>query len=125
MIKHLEQALEFITKTDEFQNWDSRTTPEWFVQLAALASPPAASDEYTALVRLTRSLSADSDVVPSADPNKLAEQIAFELQDGYDLAAIAGHFQIESVTINGVTTTIDHGEGNDVIKNSSTGTMVS
>lgn len=32
----IEAALKFISETHEFSNWNSITTPDWFVRLAAL-----------------------------------------------------------------------------------------
>lgn len=60
--------------------------------------------EYTIMIRFTRSMADDLDVLGqgSATPLALAEQMARELQEvGYDDGAIAGSFQVESVCVAG------------------------
>ena len=58
------------------------------VELAYIRPLPG---EYTVLVRFTRNIAEDS--VYGSTPKELAIQLAKELQEGFDEAAIAGRFQ--------------------------------
>ena len=70
------------------------------------------ADTYILQVRFERSLSDDLGVTGTADPMALAKQLAVEMQEAYDELAIAGQFQIETVTIDGKTAQIEGAKDN-------------
>lgn len=60
--------------------------------------------EYVAKVRFTRSYSDDASAIGVEQPTAfdLAKQLARELQEAYDELSIAGEFQVETITLNGI-----------------------
>lgn len=75
-----------------------------------MSKPTIDADIYQIIVRFDRSLGDDTDILKSPGskptPSELAWQLARELQVACDSCGLAGAFQIESVTIEGVGTTI-------------------
>lgn len=65
--------------------------------------------KYVAIVRFTRDLGDDANVIDIEDPTpmQLAKQLAVELQEAYDELGMAGEFQIERIVIEGVSHNVE------------------
>lgn len=64
----------------------------WTASAAEVAAVTPLEGEYIAIVQFTRNKAEDAEY--AATPDGLAIQLAKELQEGFDLAAIAGRFQV-------------------------------